>query len=119
MMNEPRGLLSNDYAGFDAEWRYIPVSSDKAGSALLDAQPAALSTRPGMLRYLTRTDGIYIGHDLPQPIVRDILDSGFGTGNGLRMSWEGIAVGIFLLGYALLGGTVILKIATFGALFAG
>jgi hypothetical protein len=84
-----------------------------------DVETVDYSKKATILDFITKADKAYITHDLPQPIVRDIFasdtDRRVARGNG----WEGIAVAVILLGYAVLGGGVIFKIATFGSLFVG
>jgi hypothetical protein len=72
-------------------------------------------TGPLGLHDSTTADSAFIAHDLPKPAVRDVFGSTVDQEPTSRIDWEGIAIGAILVGYLVLAGTVLFKVAAFGS----
>jgi hypothetical protein len=116
MTTEKPDLKPVNFARFNAEnaWGLIATGYDEPRPS----HEESLSDDHVILRYISKTDRTYISHDLPEPVVRDIFTLGTDRrGAQSAFDWEGIAIGVFLTGYLVLGSAVIFKVAAFGSLF--
>jgi hypothetical protein len=95
----------------------MPAGTDRAMPPSGVAHPA--TRRPVSLHYITTADMAYITHDIPKAVARDVIGQTVDQGPTSRIDWDGIAIGALLVGFLILAGTVLFKVAAFGSAIAG
>jgi hypothetical protein len=93
----------------------MPAGANRAIPSSGVARPATASKAPNALLYVTMADRAFIAHDLPKPVVRDLFGSTIDQEPISEIDWEGIAIGAFLVGFLVLAGIVLFKVADFGS----
>jgi hypothetical protein len=94
----------------------MPAGIDRAMPPSSVTHPATVSKRPVGLHCITATDMAFIAHDLPRPVVRDVIGQTVDQEPTSRIDWDGIAIGALLVGFLILAGTVLFKVAAFSAI---
>ncbi|HEX4504409.1 MAG TPA: hypothetical protein VH722_01665 [Alphaproteobacteria bacterium] len=97
-----------------------PSFSTAAPEQTEKARPATGDQADGPRRplsYFGPADMAYIAHDLPIPMVRDILGNREDPDDGHKIAWEGLGITALMGTYFVFATVMLFRIASFATFF--